>query len=168
MSDVISGNDVEHCIHLFNVLCRKQGMVICFDGTVGKIQIYQKDGARYRILKRQRRIFNIFDPDKDGRDYTLHAKRWLEAADYLSMELKDRGIQIRILPNDQCVFTRLVDKAFVPFADVVDLVRDGKITVHYGAEQLGIPLPQFIIMLKEAGVELAVGSGAENEADTGV
>jgi hypothetical protein len=155
MSDVISGNDPEHCIHLFNVLCRKHGLLVCFDGSVGKVQIYQKEGARYRVLKRQNRIFSIFDPDKDGRDYEENAKRWVEAADILSRQLKDRGIQIRILSNDQCVFTRVIEKAFVPFNDVVDLVRSGRITAAYGAEQLGMTEEGFIEALEQAGVQIA-------------
>lgn len=155
MSDVISGNDPEECIHLFNVLCRKEGLIVCFDGSVGKVQIYQKEGARYKVLKRQNRLLSIFDPDQDGRDYEVHAKRWIQAADLLSVELKNRGIQIRILPNDQCVFTRVLEKSFVPFNDVVDLVRNGKISVAYGAEQLGMSLDGFVEALEQAGVHLA-------------
>jgi len=155
MSDVISGNDPDECIHLFNVLCRKQGMIICFDGSVGKIQIYQKEGSRYKVLKRQNKLFSIFDPDRDGRDYKANAKRWVEAAEILSRQLKDRGIQIRILPNDQCVFTRIMEKSFVPFNDVVDLVREGRISVSYGAEQLGMSVEGFKEALEQAGVHIA-------------
>ena len=161
MSDVISGNDVEHCIHLFNVLTRKYGLVVCFDGSAGRVQIYQKAGSKFRVLHQQGRIFNIFDPEKDGRDYTVHAKRWIEAAEILSRELKDRGIQIRILPNDQCIFTRLLEKSWVPYADVAELVKQGKISVGYGADALGVPVMSFVKMLKESGVDVAVESEVE-------
>jgi len=153
MTEVIAGNDVEQCIHLFNVICRKSGLVICFDGSVGKLQIYQKNGARYKVLRKQHRLFSIFDPDKDGRDYKEHARRWLEAADILSEQLKDRGIQIRILPNDQCIFARIVEKTFTPFGDVVQLVADGSISLEYGAEVLGMSEDAFRSALKQAGVD---------------
>lgn len=163
MTEVIAGNDVEQCIHLFNTICRKTGLVVCFDGSVGKIQIYQKSGSRYKVLKKQHRLFSIFDPDKDGRDYKTAARRWMEAADILSEQLKDRGIQIRILPNDQCIFARIVEKTFTPFGEVVELIVNGNITVEYGAEVLGMSEEAFRAALVQAGV---VDGDPDSEAES--
>jgi predicted HTH domain antitoxin len=48
-----------------------------------------------------------------------------------------------------------LEKSFVPFNDVVDLVRSGKISVAYGAEQLGMTVEGFREALEQAGVHVA-------------
>jgi hypothetical protein len=157
MNSVVEGNDVEQCLHLFNVLSRKREMLVCFDGAVGKVQIYSKLSPKYKVVKRQRKLFSIFDPSKDGRNIeeVQTAKRWYQAASILSREMKDRGIVIRILPDDQCIFARLFEKAHVPIVEIAEKVASGEISPEYAAEIAGMSMDSLRIALKHAtGMEL--------------
>ena len=154
---IVEGNDPEHCIQLFHVLTRKDGLAVVFDGSSGRIQIYRKGAARWNLIKRKRNMFVLFDPDKDGRDAEINASRWWQAAGVLSKELKDRGLNIKILANpvDQCIFTKIFPKTYVLFDDIIDALEDGSITLEYGAEQAGMTRERFLEALKQVGVDVA-------------
>jgi len=152
MTDVILGNGIEDCLALFHVLCRKEGMLVCFDGSRGKIGIYQKDSSRYRELMRLHRVFSIFDPARDGWDSEKHATRWLMAATLLSEEMKDRGIQVRILSNDFCVFVKVAEDVHAPFSEILQLVIENRVSVSYAASRCGMSEELFVRMAEDAGV----------------
>ena len=160
---IVEGNDPEHCIQLFHVLSRKEGMAVVFDGSSGRIQIYRKGAARWNLIKRKKNIFVLFDPDKDGRDAEMNASRWWQAAGVLSKELKDRGLMGKILTNDQCIFTRVFGKQYVMFDHIIEALEDGIITLDYGAEQAGMDRERFIEALKQVGVDVEAYVAEEEE-----
>lgn len=151
---IVEGNDLEHCIQLFHVLCRKEGMAVVYDGSSGRIQIYRKGAARYNLIKKKRNLFVLFDPDKDGRDAEVNASRWWQAAGVLSRELKDRGLRVKILENDQCIFTKIFSREYTSFDKIIDALEVGSITLEFGAEQAGMSTERFIEALEQVGVDV--------------
>ena len=164
---IVEGNDPEHCIQLFHVLTRKQGLAVVFDGSSGRIQIYRKGAARWNLIKRKRNMFVLFDPDKDGRDAEVNASRWWQAAGVLSKELKDRGLMVKILANpvDQCIFTRVFSKQYVLFDNIIAALEDGNITLEFGADQAGMTREHFIEALEQVGVNIEAYTEVDEEED---
>ena len=162
---IVEGNDHEHCIQLFHVLTRKDGLAVVFDGSSGRIQIYRKGAARWNLIKRKRNMFVLFDPDKDGRDAEMNASRWWQAAGVLSKELKDRGLRVKVLQNDQCIFTKIFPKTYVLFDDIIEALENGDITLEYGAEQAGMTRERFLEALKQVGVDVGPYEEEAEEED---
>lgn len=160
---IVEGNDQEHCIQLFHVLSRKDGLAVVYDGSSGRIQIYRKGAARYNLIKKKRNLFVLFDPDKDGRDAEMNASRWWQAAGVLSRELKDRGLRVKILTNDQCIFTKIFSREYTSFDKIIDALEEGTITLEFGAEQAGMSTERFIEALKQVGVDVEVYLQSEEE-----
>jgi hypothetical protein len=153
MTDVIAGNDVDECLALFHVICRKKGLAVVFDGSAGKIKIYQKETSRWRVLARQDRLFSIFDPDVDGRDAEENARRWFMAATILSEEMKRRGIQVKIAANDFCVFTKVIEETYTPFGVVLEAYNRGVVSLEFAARQSGMSEENFLRIAEEANNE---------------
>jgi len=160
---IVEGNDPEHCIQLFHTLTRKEGLAVVFDGSSGRIQIYRKGAARWNLISRKRNIFVLFDPDKDGRDAEMNASRWWQAAGVLSKELKDRGLKVKVLNNDQCIFTRVFSKQYVLFDNIIAALEAGEITLDFGADQAGMTREDFIEALEQVGVDIEAYTQEEEE-----